>query len=54
MKKLAKVCFWVGAIIIYSLVIGAFFIGNQSEVLFLMLGLLGGVYVALYLALKYL
>lgn len=54
MKKLVKVCFWLGAIIIYSLVIGAFFIGNQSEVLFLMLGLLGGVYVALYLVINYL
>lgn len=54
MKKLAKVFFWFGAIIIYGLVIGAFFIGNESEVLFLMLGLLGGVYVALYLAMNYL
>lgn len=54
MKKLAKVFFWLGAIIIYGLVIGAFFIGNESEVLFLMLGFLGGIYIALYLALKYL
>ena len=54
MKKFGIILYVVGAIIIYGLVIGSFFVGNASEVLFLMLGFLGGIYIALYLALKYL
>lgn len=54
MKKLVNLFFIVGAIIIYGLIVGAFFMGNASEILFLILGFLGGIYIALYLTVKYL
>lgn len=49
MKKAIAVFFGVGAIIIYGLAIGVFFIANQGGRDFLLLGLLAGIYSTIYL-----
>lgn len=49
MKNLFCFFFGIGAILVYGLAILGFIIGNESEVFFLSLGLLGGVYAVLYL-----
>ena len=49
MKKMVSTFFGVGAIIVYGLAIGAFFVANQGEKDFLLLGLLAGIYSSPYL-----
>lgn len=49
MKNIFRFFFGIGAILIYGLAILGFIIGNESEVCFLSLGLLGGAYAVLYL-----
>lgn len=49
MKKVVSTFFAVGAIIVYGLAIGAFFIASAQEAMFLALGLLGAVYTGLYI-----
>lgn len=49
MKNILRIFFGIGAIVIYGLAILGFIVGDESAKLFLMLGLLGGVYACLYL-----
>lgn len=52
MKKIISMFFAVGAIITYSLAIGAFFIADKGGRDFLLLGLLAGIYSTLFLLFK--